>query len=245
MTKASATRSNDNNDVRGIAGRARSVVSREPIHEQILPHIRDDNIAGRWPPGERLPEPLLCNECGISRTPLRDALKLLEAEGFVELQPHVGAVVTDPDLEDVAEKMEVLSALEQAAAAKLARTRPPAILETIQRLHEEMKRAALAGDAQTYFHLNDEFHRAIVLGAANRTLADMHEHIMWHVHRARRRANDYERFEQDAAEHHDRIVRHIIEGDAVAAAEAQLEHLEHVSSLILGKSTDASQRAVT
>jgi DNA-binding GntR family transcriptional regulator len=243
MTRPRGPRINGNNDVHRTVGRARPfVVAREPIHEQILPQIRADIIAGRWPPGERLPEPILCSEFGISRTPLRDALKLLEAEGFVELQPHVGAVVTDPDLADVAEKMEVLSALEQAAAAKVARTRPAAILKKIRRLHEEMKRAALAGDAQTYFRLNDEFHRAIVLGAANQTLADMHERIMWHVHRARRRANDYEQFEQDAAEHHGRIVRHIVDGDVTAAAEAQLEHLAHVSNLILGKSGGSRPR---
>jgi DNA-binding GntR family transcriptional regulator len=211
------------------------VVAREPIHEQILPLIRNDIIAGRWPPGERLPEPLLCSEFGISRTPLRDALKLLEAEGFVELMPHVGAVVTDAGVADVAEKMEVLAALEQAAAAKLARTRAKAALDEVQRLHSGMKASARKRDSQTYFRLNDEFHRAIVLGAANATLADMHERIMWHVHRARRRANDYERFDEDQADHHDRIVQQILRGDADGAAAAVAEHLTEVSDLILGR----------
>jgi DNA-binding GntR family transcriptional regulator len=215
---------------------ARTVVlAREPLHEQILPHIRADIIAGRWPPGERLPEPVLCSEFGISRTPLRDAMKLLEAEGFVELLPHVGAVVTDPSVDEVAEKMEVLSALEQSAAAKVARTRPPAAIETIQRLHAGMVAAARKHDPQTYFRLNDEFHRAIVLGAANKTLADMHEQIMWHVHRARRRANDYERFDEDQADHHARIVQQIVSGKAASASEAVLEHLTDVSALILGR----------
>jgi DNA-binding GntR family transcriptional regulator len=211
------------------------VLAREPLHEQVLPHIRADIIAGRWTPGERLPEPLLCSEFGISRTPLRDAMKLLEAEGFVELLPHVGAVVTDPSVDEVAEKMEVLAALEQAAAAKVARTRPATAIATIQRLHAGMVAAARKRDSQTYFRLNDEFHRAIVLGAANKTLADMHEHIMWHVHRARRRANDYERFDEDQADHHARIVQQIMRGKAESAAEAVLEHLTEVSALILGR----------
>jgi len=211
------------------------VVSREPIHEQILPHIRRDIVEGRWAPGERLPEPLLCKAFGISRTPLRDALKILESEGLIELLPHVGAVVTDPTVPDVAEKMEVLAALERLAAERVAETRPAAALSEIRRLHAGMKKAATARDAATYYRLNDEFHRAIVVGSGNRTLMEMHERIMWHVHRARHRANEYERLSADAAEHHDRIVRHILAGDVAAAAQATREHLRDVSDIILGQ----------
>jgi len=211
------------------------VVSREPIHEQILPHIRRDIVEGRWAPGERLPEPLLCKDFGVSRTPLRDALKILESEGLVELVPHVGAVVTDPTVPDVAEKMEVLAALEQLAAERLAATRPAAALAEIRRLHAGMKKAAAARDPATYYRLNDEFHRAIVVGSGNKTLMAMHERLMSHVHRARHRANEYERLSEDAAEHHDRIVRHLLAGDATAAARAIREHLLDVSNTILGR----------
>lgn len=211
------------------------VVSREPIHEQILPHIRRDIVEGRWAPGERLPEPLLCKAFGISRTPLRDALKVLESEGLIELLPHVGAVVTDPTVPDVAEKMEILAALERLAAERVAETRPAAALAEIRRLHGGMKKAAAARDAATYYRLNDEFHRAIVVGSGNRSLVEMHERIMWHVHRARHRANQYERLSEDASEHHDRIVRHILAGDVAAAAQATREHLRDVSDIILGR----------
>jgi DNA-binding GntR family transcriptional regulator len=218
----------------GAAPRA-ALVSREPIHEQILPHIRRDIVEGRWAPGERLPEPLLCKEFGVSRTPLRDALKLLEAEGLVELQPHVGAVVTDPGQPDVAEKMELLGALEQLAATKVAALKPPATLEAIRRLHAQMTKAAAAQDATTYYRLNDEFHRLIVLGAGNKTLAEMHERIMWHVHRARHRANEYERLGDNKAGDHDRIVALILAGDAEAAGRAMAEHVDSVSRLILAQ----------
>ncbi len=214
------------------------LVAREPMHEQILPHIRRDIIEGRWAPGERLAEPLLCAEFGISRTPLRDALKLLEAEGLVELVPHVGAVVTDPSPPDVAEKMAVLAALEQMAAAVVARTRPPEVLRAIVRLHREMNEAAQADDAAAYYRLNDDFHRAIVLGAGNATLADMHEHIMWHVHRARHRANQYEGIDKGAAIHHERIVREIVAGNAAAASQAMIDHLDDVSTTIVGHIVD-------
>ena len=214
------------------AGRT-GVVSRQPIHEQILPHIRADIVENRWKPGERLPEPQLCREFGISRTPLRDAFKILEAEGLVRLLPHVGAVVTDPGLPDVMEKMEILSALEQLAATKLAASRPPAALAEIRRLHRAMRDAAEARDAAAYYRLNDDFHRAIVVGAGNKTLADMHEMIMWHVYRARHRANAHEPLSQAGSEHHGRIVRHLCDGEPDGAAHAVRDHLDEVSRIIV------------
>src|ERR1700704_6647800 len=89
-----------------------SIVVKELIHEQILPHLRRDIVSNRWEPGERLPEPLLCSEFGISRTPLREALKILEGEGLIELRPHVGGVITPLDPPDLADKFEGLIGLE-------------------------------------------------------------------------------------------------------------------------------------
>src|ERR1700754_4575701 len=95
-----------------------SVVRYAPMHDQILPHLRKDIVENRWKSGERLSEPLLCKEFGVSRTPLRQALKTLEAEGLIRLVPHVGAVVTDPSATEIAETMEILIGLEQLAAIR-------------------------------------------------------------------------------------------------------------------------------
>jgi DNA-binding GntR family transcriptional regulator len=216
-------------------GQRTGIVSKEPIHEQILPYIRQDIVSNRWKPGERLPEPQLCEEFGVSRTPLRDVLKILEAEGLVHLKPHVGAVVTMLDAPDLAEKLEVLTALEQMAAMKVARTQPPDTIGEIRRLHAAMDNAARQRQAVRYYRLNDRFHRAIVLGAKNPTLARQHELVMWHIHRARLRANEHERFSETAAEHHEAIVRHIVQGEPEAAARAMREHLEDVARIVLSK----------
>lgn len=211
------------------------IVSKQPIHGQILPHIRQDIVRGRWQPGERLPEPLLCREFGVSRTPLRDALMVLETEGLVRLHPNVGAVVTRLDPPDLCEKLEVLTALEQAAAMKVARTGHPETLDTVQRLHAAMGEAASGGRAAEYYTLNDEFHRAIVLGAQNPTLARMHEIVMWHIHRARLRANRNEPLSGSAAEHHAAIVRHLVAGQPEQSAQALREHLEEVGRTVLAQ----------
>lgn len=209
------------------------MVQRAPIHEQILVHLRQDIVRNRWKPGERLPEPELCEEFGVSRTPMRDALKLLEAEGLIELRPHIGAVVTQPNLPDLEEKMQVMSALEQAAAQLVAQLRPPAVIANLWRLHNAMTDAAERMEMALYYQLNDDFHRAIVEGSGNKTLAQIHEHIMWHVFRARHMANEHETFDPSTARHHEEIVHNIAEGRGEEAAAALRSHLHAVSDLMM------------
>lgn len=210
-------------------------IARAPIHEQILPHLRRDIVHNRWQPGERLPEPLLCAEFGISRTPLRHAFKILAAEGLLRLVPHVGAVVAEAETPDLAEKFEVVMALERLAAGKVARLRAPGVLKELQRLHKAMQRAAAEGDASAYYTLNDAFHRAIVLGAANATLAREHEVMMAHVHRARHLANTRAPLQVDAAGHHDALLASIRAGEEEAAGRAMAEHLAEVARNMLGQ----------
>jgi DNA-binding GntR family transcriptional regulator len=210
-----------------------AIVSKEPIHEQVLPHIRRDIIENRWAPGERLLEPDLCAEFGVSRTPMRDVLKILEADGLVELVPHVGAVVTRLDPPDLADRLDVLIALEQAAAITVARTRPPQTLRHIQRLNRAMIKAAEAQRAALYYRLNDEFHRVIVLGANNAVLSRTHEIMMWHVYRARHRANEHEPLAPWAADHHRHIIEALLSGDAEEAGAEMRRHLEEVKRSVV------------
>ena len=213
--------------------RAESVVRFAPMHDQILPHLRRDIVENRWKSGERLSEPLLCRQFGVSRTPLRQALKTLEAEGLVRLVPHVGAVVTDPGATEIGETMEILIGLEQLAAVRVAQSRPPKVLQEIRRIFRDMKQAARRGDASRYYELNNDFHLSIVRGTGNRSLVDLHEKIMWHVHRERHRANVVGPVTVESAESHDGIVHAILEHRAEAAGRAMRQHLENVSRLML------------
>ncbi len=223
----------------------RRVVSREPIHEQILPHIRQDIVDGRWKPGERLAEPELCEAFGVSRTPLRDAFKILETEGLVRLLPHVGAVVTPLDPPDLMDKMDVLTGLEQMAAAKVASAQDKAVLRRIQTLHRSMADAARQRQIRRYYGLNDEFHAAIVQGAGNDTLTGVHATMMWHVFRARRRAYEIEDLAPDADEHHEPIVQAILAADPDAASLAMRRHLGEVARNVLAKLEQAKSSAVS
>jgi DNA-binding GntR family transcriptional regulator len=217
---------------RGNGDGGGSRITRELMHGQILPQIRRDIITGRWPPGQRLSEPALCGEFGVSRTPLRDALRLLQAEGLIQLIPHVGAVVTPTSGPGIGEKIELLIAIEQLAAFKVARQGSAATLRTIERLHDKMVAAAERSNAEQYYGLNDDFHRAIVVGAENATLAEAHEGVMWHVYRARHLANTHEPLARDAGHHHQTIVDAILNRDGDAAERAMRHHLLEVARII-------------
>lgn len=210
------------------------------MHDRIVPHLRKDIVENRWKSGERLSEPLLCREFGVSRTPLRQALKMLEAEGLIRLVPHVGAVVTDPDATDVGEIMDILAGLEQLAATRVAQMRPADVLERIEQINKEMKQSAERGDAALYYDLNDQFHRTIVGGAGNRSLMDLHQKVMWHVHRERHRVNRGESVTVESAESHDPIVDAIRNGKADQAGHAMRAHLEDVGRLMLKRRGEAA-----
>jgi len=219
----------------GVRGTERNspVVRYAPMHDQILPHLRRDIVENRWKSGERLSEPLLCREFGVSRTPLRQALKTLQAEGLVRLIPHVGAVVTDPDDAEVGERMEILIALEQLAATRVAEAGRPEVVREIGRIQGEMDDAADTGDAARYYALNDQFHLAIVRGAGNRSLVDLHEQVMWHVHRERHRVNFGASVAADGASSHTDVLSAITQRKPEAAGLAMRRHLEHVGRLML------------
>jgi DNA-binding GntR family transcriptional regulator len=203
--------------------------------EQIVAVLRKDIVENRWKSGERLPEPQLCSEFGVSRTPLREAFKRLEADGLIRLIPHVGAVVTDPDAAEIAETMEILIALEQLATTRVAQKRPREVIAEIERIDHEMHLAAKAKDAPRYYALNDEFHRTIVGGTGNKAMIELHRTVMWHVHRERHRANAIEPFTVDTPDSHDAIMATIRAGQPGKAGLAMREHLENVSRMTVAR----------
>jgi DNA-binding GntR family transcriptional regulator len=212
---------------KGLANQGASPVRYSPMHEQILPVLRRDIVENRWKSGERLSEPLLCEEFGVSRTPLRQALKALEAEGFVRLIPHVGAVVTDPNAAEVEEKIEILIALEQLATTRVTEAAKPEVLTELHRIHSEITETIDATDGARYHVLRDAFHSAIVRGYGNRSLIDLHEQIMWHLCRERHRGKPGSPVMSDDADSYGQLLRVIRSGKSEAAGRAMRRRLEN------------------
>ena len=113
-------------------------IERQSLHEAVTARLRDMIVEGEYPPGSRLPERVLCETFGISRTPLREALKVLASEGLLELAPHRGARVAGLTAMDVDELFPVMGALE-ALAGELACARITEMeLAEIRALHYQM-----------------------------------------------------------------------------------------------------------
>ncbi|WP_439498724.1 GntR family transcriptional regulator [Bosea sp. (in: a-proteobacteria)] len=159
------------------------------LHDELLAALRDYIVEGNLADGARVPERLLCERFGISRTPLREALKVLAAEGLIDLLPNRGARVRELSTEDLRELFDVMGGLE-ALAGRLACERiTDAEFAEIERVHHEMYRHYLRRDMHGYFQCNQEIHRMIVAAAGNATLSTAYASFAGRIRRVRYSAN--------------------------------------------------------
>lgn len=177
-------------------------ISRRPLHEEAVDRLRDLIIQGDLSPRTRLNERVLCEQLAISRTPLREAIKLLAAEGLVELLPNRGAVVTPIDAPRLAETLQVMGALEALAGDLACRNASGERIEEIRALHKEMLAMHARGDLAGYFRYNQAIHLGIVEASGNAVLANMYRQLNANVRRARYMANfSKERWDEAVREH--------------------------------------------
>ena len=175
---------------------------RRPVHEDVLARLRDMIVEGELAPGAHIPERTLCERFGISRTPLREALKALGSEGLVNLLPNRGAVVAALTLKDVDDVVKVIDALEGLAAVAACETMTDAKLANIEDLHRQMVARRRDGDLMGYFKLNQAIHEAIVDAADNPVASTIYRSLLARIRRYRFIGNrESERWEQALAEH--------------------------------------------
>lgn len=180
---------------------------------------------GSLAPGERLTEAELSGRLGISRIPLREALRALAAEGIVTIEPHKGAIVTPVTPEEVDEVFPVLAALEGAAGELAALRMGEEEREELAALHEAMLAAHTAGRRKAFLAYNETIHDRIVAAAANPTLAALHRALSLRLKRIRYVARVEERaWEQSIAEHA-AMMEALARRDGRALGAALREHL--------------------
>lgn len=159
------------------------------LHDELLVALRDHIVEGHLADGARIPERQLCERFGISRTPLREALKVLAAEGLIELLPNRGARVRALDAEELRELFDVMGGLE-ALAGRLACERiSDAEVAEIERVHHDMYRFYLRREMHGYFQCNQAIHRMIVEAAGNAALSATYASFAGRVRRVRYSAN--------------------------------------------------------
>jgi len=198
------------------------------LAEKLASAIADGILDGTLRPGERLDELSLAQQHGVSRTPVREALRQLNASGLIDMRPRRGAVVSQATPQQVESLFVAMAEMEATCARLCALSMTPVERRRLQARQEAMLALAEAGDPAAYSDANVAFHSAIYAGAHNAPLAD-------YALGLRRRVGPFRRaqFRIDGRltrsnEEHGAVVRAILAGDAAGAHAAMLHHVSLV-----------------
>lgn len=198
------------------------------LREQVLTELRRRIVDGQYLPGERLTEDRLAEDFGVSRNPVREALRVVEAEGFVEIQPRRGAVVATPDEAAMRDMFAVRAVLEPLAARLAAERASPADLAALRRLLDDARDATDGSDLARIADLNSALHSLVFGLSGNRWLVQFSLAMSRHVHWVFRLGAEG-RAPHSWAEHV-RLVEALEAHDADAAERAAAEHVQAARS---------------
>ncbi|MBB1499362.1 GntR family transcriptional regulator [Paracoccus sp. MC1862] len=205
------------------------------LHGEILSRLRDHVVHGDLPDGARISERELCERFGVSRTPLREALKVLASEGLIELLPNRGARVKVLTPDEIGELFDLMGGLE-ALAGRLACERiTPAWFDAIEEVHREMYAFYLRGDRQGYFACNQKIHESILAAAGNDALSSAARILLGRLRRVRFTANLDEQGERwrEAVREHELILDALRRRAGGELADLLFDHLRSTKDAIL------------
>ncbi|MDI5987565.1 GntR family transcriptional regulator [Halomonas sp. M4R5S39] len=189
-------------------------------------------VHGELAPGERIVEPVLCEQLGISRTPLREALRMLATEGLVTMRRNRNAVVTRIDASELEHLFEVEAGIESLAAGLAASRMTNTELKRLEALQERLERLLAKGDRNAYFELNQRIHGLIVAGAKNPVLEETHRSLLGRLERARYLALDRLGRWQESTEEHREILEALKARDGERARRLLADHVQHTGDAI-------------
>jgi DNA-binding GntR family transcriptional regulator len=198
------------------------------LTEKLATAIADGILNGTLAPGLRLDELTLAQQHGVSRTPVREALRQLAMSGLIDMRPRKGAIVSKATPEQVESLFVAMAEMEATCARLAAMSMTPIERRRLQARHEAMTALAAAGDPDAYSDANVAFHSAIYAGSHNAPLAEFTMGLRRRVAPFRRAQFRLEGRLLRSSEEHDAVVRAILSGDASAAHAAMLHHVSLV-----------------
>jgi hypothetical protein len=203
-----------------------SQIERVPLHEEVTNRLRDMIVSLRLPPGERIQEMEVAQLLGVSRTPVREAIKVLTAEGLVELLPLRGAIVKAFSAKDARDMLEVIALVETYAGERACQA-DPARIEAILEMHQEMKLFFEARQRLDYFSLNQRIHEALIALADNDTLSMTHATLSKRMRSLRYSGNSTPENWSAAMAEHDQMMAALAARDGPALARIMGEHIRN------------------
>lgn len=199
------------------------------LHDETLSRVRDYIIESDLPDGARLSERHLCDTLNITRTPLREALKVLASEGIIELLPNKGARIRSLADRDIAELFELVGGLESLAGRLACERIADEEIQEIQALHYQMYASYLDRDMHGYFLANQSIHRKIVEAAHNETLKAAYALYAGRIQRIRFAANFANNQERwgEAVREHEMILRALKRREGDELSGILVQHLRN------------------
>jgi DNA-binding GntR family transcriptional regulator len=215
-----------------------------PLHGRVVAELRQAILSGQFKPGERLVEERLAEGLGVSRNPVREAIRALASEGLVEVHPRRGASVLKLTEQEARETIEVRALLEGHNARLAARHRDKEVIRRIEKVLNRGTRAVAAGRFDQLLELNQEFHRELYAAGRNTVLGDLVQKLrertamLFAPTEPSRQARSW----QD----HAAILRAVIDGDERAAAALAAAHVMRAGAdYLLGLDAEEMERTVS
>lgn len=197
----------------------------ESTADKVAEALAESIFSGDFEPGSRLDEQQLAQRFAVSRTPVREALRLLATTGLIEIRPRRGAFVTQVSPSELEELFVAMGELEATCARLAALSMAPTERRRLQALHEKMGELAKGSDATAFAEANHAFHTMIYAGAHNVVLAEMTAALRKRLAPFRRAQFYLEGRPPRSHAEHDAVVRAIVSGDAEQAHAAMLQHV--------------------
>jgi DNA-binding GntR family transcriptional regulator len=203
------------------------LIERRSLHGELFDRLYEMILDGVLKPGDKINEPELCKLFGVSRTPLREAIKVLASAGLLTLVPNRGASVARISPHEVDELFPIMGALEALAGELACERISNAEIAAIRKLTDKMTRSYEAGDAAQYARLNQSIHEAIFKAAGNAELHQFYQTMLVRTHSARFTARKSPERWREAVEDHRLILEALERRDGRTLAAVLREHLAH------------------
>jgi DNA-binding GntR family transcriptional regulator len=211
-----------------------SVIVRAPLHVQVAERLRLLIDSGELASGTRLNEIELCNTMGVSRTPLREAIRSLATEGLIELQPNRGAIVSIVSQEDVTEILPIMASLEGLGGRLAAMHMDQSKIAQVRKIHDQMISHYKNNEVAEYFETNRLIHELITEGSGNQTLVDTINSLSAKVRRARFTAQMTKESWAKAVSEHEEMIAALEAQDPDRLEAILVQHVETKRATILG-----------
>lgn len=202
-------------------------IERKPLHELVAGRVRDMIIEGRLPPGDPVNESRLCAELGVSRTPMREAVRTLAGEGLIVLRPGRSTIVRTFTASEVKGMLEVIAELETLAGRKACQNASDTEIADIRATHDAMMAHYRAGDRLPYYKLNQQIHSMIVACSSNSTLVEMHNLLQARMKRIRFIGHSAPEDWLDAVAEHEEMITALEKRHVGALADVLRRHIEN------------------